>query len=250
MSDSDSLDLTYVEGRSDTSLFAIGAILAALYGLGSLIPVSVFIGATASISLTLILAPLFGILLGPWKGSFFGLVGGVIVFLIGGSGGLFQVMPHLILAPGISGLLTGLCANPNIRGRWIPATGLTAAYFYIIIILYVIVNHQAWWFISYYGIALVVALLLQLTETQLDVGDVSKRGILKLIPFALIGTITDFSMMTVGAVYILQVPAAVFGFVIFPLMLFERTFAIILSVIVAIAVWKAFPQIWTRMPSH
>ncbi|MFW9979959.1 MAG: hypothetical protein ACFFEJ_17885 [Candidatus Thorarchaeota archaeon] len=246
MSDSDSLHLTYVEGRSDTVLFAIGAILAALYGLGSLIPISVFIGATASISLTLVLAPLFGILLGPWKGSFFGLVGGVIVFIIGGSGGLFQVIPILILAPAISGLLTGLCATPYVRGRWIPATGLTAAYFYAIIILYEIVNYQAWWFMLYYGIALVAALLIQLTGTELDIGDMSKRGILTLVPFVIIGTITDFSMMTLSAVYFLQVPAAAFGFVIFPLMLFERTIAIVVSTIVTMAVVKAFPQIWIK----
>ena len=142
MSDSDSLDLTYVEGRSDTVLFAIGAILAALYGLGSLIPISVFIGAAATISLTLVLAPLFGILLGPWRGSIFGLIGGVIVFLIGGSGGLFQVMPILILSPGISGLLTGLCAKPFVKGFWIPASGLTALYIYAIIVAYEIINYQ------------------------------------------------------------------------------------------------------------
>ncbi|MBN2230759.1 MAG: hypothetical protein JW779_14315 [Candidatus Thorarchaeota archaeon] len=246
MSDSDSLDLTYVEGRSDTTMFAIGAILAALYGLGSLIPISVFIGATASISLTLVIAPLFGVLLGPWRGSLFGLVGGVIVFLIGGSGGLFQVIPIMILGPGISGLLTGLCATPQIRGKWIPASGLTAGYIYMIIILYEIENHLAWWFVLYYVLALFVALGLQLTDTQLEIGDISKRGILKLIPFLLIGTITEFSMMTLGAVYILHLPPAFFGFVAFPLMLFERTIAIIISLIIAVAVLKAFPQIWQK----
>jgi len=245
LSDSDSPDLTYIEGHSDTILFAIGAILAALYGLGSLIPISVFIGAAATISLSLILAPLFGILLGPWKGGFFGLVGGVIVLIIGGSNSLFLVMPILVLAPGISGLLTGLCASPYIRGKWIPASGITALYIYIVIVCYEIVNYEAWWFMIYYGIALVIALALQLTNTELDIGDISKRGILTLIPFTIIGTITDFSMMTIGAVYILQVPAAVFGFVIFPLMLFERSIAIILSTLIAVAVVKAFPNIWT-----
>lgn len=244
MSDTEQLDLTYVEGRQDTKLWAIGAILAALYGVGSLIPVSVFLGVAATISLTLLVAPLFGILLGPWRGGFFGLIGGSIAFLLGGSGGLFQLMPILILAPGISGLLTGLCATPYIKGRWVPGAGLTALYIFAIIALYEIVNYEAWWFMSYYGIALVVALILQLTHTELDFDNFDKNQILRLIPFALIGTITDFSMMTMGAVYILQLPALLFGLVIFPIMLVERTAAIIISAIVVIAVVKAFPEIW------
>ncbi|MDF1540442.1 MAG: hypothetical protein P1Q69_16220, partial [Candidatus Thorarchaeota archaeon] len=150
----------------------------------------------------------------------------------------------LILAPGISGLLTGLCTTPYIKGRWVPAAGLTALYLWAVIAMYEIVNYQAWWFMSYYGIALIVALMLQLTYTELDFQDFGKNQILRLIPFALIGTITDFSMMTMGAVYILQLPALLFGIVIFPVMLIERTAAIIISTIVVIAVVKAFPEIW------
>ncbi len=247
MSDSEKIDLTYVEGQTDTKLWAIGAIFAALYGVGSLIPVSGFIiggGISAQISLTLLIAPLFGILLGPWKGGAFGLIGGIIAMALGGGAGLYLAIPFLFLSPGISGFLTGLCVNPEIRGRWVPGPGLAALYIYGIMVMYLIVNAQAWWFMAYYAAALIIALSLQLTYTTLDFEKVKKNRVWLLVPFVLIGTITDFSMMTMGAVYLFQIPAFVFGVVIFPAMLIERTAAIIVSIIIILAVIKAFPEIW------
>ena len=247
MSDNEQLDLTYVEGRQDTKFLAIGTILAALYGVGSLIPVSGFIiagGIAASISLTLLIAPLFGILLGPWRGGAFGLIGGLIAMALGGSAGLFLAIPFLFISPGISGFLTGLCVEPNIKGRWIPGAGLTALYIYGIMVIYLIANPSAWWFMAYYATALIVALALQLTETTLDFQNIKKNRFWMLVPFVLIGTITDFSMLTMGAVFIFSVPAAIFGFVIFPAMLVERTAAIVVSIIIILVVVKAFPDIW------
>ncbi|MFW9908659.1 MAG: hypothetical protein ACFFEF_08790 [Candidatus Thorarchaeota archaeon] len=254
MNDSDTIDLAYVEGRMDTKFWAIGAILAALYGIGSLIPVSGFIiagGISASISLTLLIAPLFGIILGPWKGGAFGLIGGIIATALGGSGGLFLAIPFLFLSPGISGVLTGLCVKPEMGNRWVPGAGITAIFISLIMFLYLIVNLQAWWFMAYYGAALVVAISLQLTGKSLDLGNPGRNTLLKIIPFALIGTVTDFSMMTMGAVYIFAIPAEVFGFVIFPAMLVERTAAILISTLVILAIVKAFPDLWIRPPeSH
>ncbi len=251
MSENDSLDLTYAEGHSDTILFAIGAILAALYGVGSLIPISVFLGATATISLTLLIAPLFGILLGPWKGSFFGLVGGLTAFVIGGSGGLYQLIPFLFLSPAISGLLTGLVAHPKQGDIRFPGGLFTAAYLSIIIVLYEVVNYEGWWFMLYYMVAVVVALVVQITGIELRFEEVRDNRITKLVLFAIIGTMTDFSLMTMGAVYIMGLEPLLFGFVIFPAMLIERTAAIIISVIITTAVIKAFPEVWgsNQVPS-
>ncbi|MHA1908259.1 MAG: hypothetical protein ACW98Y_13250 [Candidatus Thorarchaeota archaeon] len=247
MSDTENIDLTYVEGRTDTKFWAIGAILAALYGVGSLIPVSGFIiggGIAANISLTLLIAPLFGILLGPWRGGAFGLIGGLIAMALGGSGGLFLAIPFLFLSPGISGFLTGLCVTSEVKGKWIPGAGITAFYLWLIMALYLIINVQAWWFMVYYATALIVALVLQLTYITLDFEKIKANKIWFLIPFVLIGTVTDFSMMTMGAVYVFQIPAAIFGFIIFPAMLIERTAAIIVSLIIILAIIKAFPEIW------
>ncbi len=240
-------DLSFFGGRSETVLFAIGTILASLYGLGSLIPISVFLGATATISLTLLIAPLFGILLGPWRGSFFGLVGGVIAFLVGGSGGLYQLIPFLFLAPAVSGLLTGFIAHPNVNNRKIPSGLITALYLSLIIILYEIVNYEAWWFMIYYAIAVVVALTMQISGKTINFEDIRNNKIIVLVFCAIIGTITDFSLLTMGATYIMGLDAALFGFVIFPAMLIERTAAVIVSTIIAIAVIKAFPEIWSSI---
>lgn len=248
MSSAENIDLTYVEGHQDSVLFAIGAILAALYGLGSLIPFSVFIGGAATISLTLLVAPLFGILLGPWRGGFFGLVGGTIAFAVGGSGGLYQLIPFLFLAPAVSGLLTGLCAHPQQASSRVPGGFLTAAYLMAIIILYEIVDFDGWWFMSYYFVAVIAAILLQLLSSSLDFGELRENKIARLVLLAIVGTITDFSLMTMGAVYIFQIPALTFGFIIFPLMLFERTTAIVASVIIALAIVRAFPTIWDSPP--
>ncbi|MFW9848393.1 MAG: hypothetical protein ACFFF4_04590 [Candidatus Thorarchaeota archaeon] len=253
MTDNENIDLTYVEGRTDTKFWAIGAILAALYGVGSLIPVSGFIiggGIAANISFTLLIAPLFGILLGPWRGGAFGIVGGLIALVLGGSGGLFLAIPFLFLSPAISGFLTGLCTTSQVHGKWVPAAGITALYIWAIMTLYLIVNAQAWWFMAYYALAMVVAFGLELTDSTLDFEKVKENKIWTLIPYLIIGTVTDFSMMTMGAVYIFQIPAAVFGFVIFPAMLIERTAAIIVSLIIVIAVVKAFPDIWGVTSEH
>ena len=248
MSSAENIDLTYLEGHQDSVLFAIGAILAALYGLGSLIPFSVFIGGAATISLTLLVAPLFGILLGPWRGGYFGLVGGTIAFAVGGSGGLYQLIPFLFLAPAISGLLTGLCAHPQQASRRIPGGFLTAAYLVSIIILYEVVDFDGWWFMSYYFVAVIAAIVLQMSSSSLDFDELRENKIARLVLLAIVGAITDFSLMTMGAVYILQIPALTFGFIIFPLMLFERSTAIVASVIIALAIVRAFPTIWGSTP--
>jgi hypothetical protein len=244
MSSAENIDLTYVKGHQETLLFAIGAILAALYGLGSLIPFSVFIGGEATISVTLLIAPLFGILLGPWRGGFFGLVGGTIAFMVGGSGGLYQLIPFLFLAPAISGLLTGLCAHPQQGSLRIPGGFLTGVYLTVIIILYEIVDFEGWWFMSYYFAAVIAALALQMSDSSLDFNELRENRVLRLILLSIIGTVTDFSLMTMGAVYIFEIPALTFGFVVFPLMLFERSTAIVVSVILAIAIARSFPTIW------
>jgi hypothetical protein len=244
MSSTESIDFTYVQGHQETVLFAIGAILAALYGLGSFIPFSVFIGGEATISLALLITPLFGILLGPWRGGFFGLVGGTIAFMVGGAEGLYQLIPFLFLAPAISGLLTGLCGHPRQGSLRVPGGFITGAYLTVVIVLYEIVDFEGWWFMSYYFVAVIAALALQVSDSSLDFNELRENGILRLVLLAIIGTITDFSLMTMGAVYIFQIPALTFGFVVFPLMLFERSTAIVISVILAIAIVRAFPTIW------
>jgi hypothetical protein len=52
--------------------------------------------------------------------------------------------------------------------------------------------------------------------------------------------LTDFSMMTLGSVYLLGLDAFLFGTVIFPVMLLERTASVIISAIIAGVLFTAF----------
>jgi len=116
-------------------------------------------------------------------------------------------------------------------------------YIAVIIVLYLIQNYEAWWFMTYYGAALVVALVLQREPVSFDPNTEGIPRYLQLFPLTLIGTITDFSMMTMGAVYILLLPAAAFGFGIFPFMLAERAAATVIAAILIAVVLRAFPEI-------
>ena len=232
------------QGSVSTKQYALGVVLAAVYGMSSLIPVSGFIvasGIVAQISFTILIAPLFGILLGPYKGALFGLVGGLITaFLSVVVPSVVLIVPTVVLGPAVSGFLTGLCLN---RETSLPGGFITAGYLVVIIILYLIPNSTAWWFMLPYGLAAVVALILQVTGFEFKPMDT--KAFRYILPLTLIGTIADFSMMTMGAVYIAAIPADVFGFIIFPAMLIERTAAAIVSAIVAAAVLYTFrDQLW------
>lgn len=236
-------DLELFEGKSSTKQYAVGVVLAAVYGVSALIPVSGFIvgsGIVAQISLSILIAPLFGILLGPSKGFIFGLIGGVVTgFLSVLVPSVVLIVPTVILGPAISGLLTGLCLKPRERSGGL----ITAGYLAVIMALYLIPNYEAWWFMSPYALAAIVALILQVRGIEFDPS--TQHSLRYLLPLTLIGTITDFSMMTMGAVYIASIPAAVFGFIIFPAMLIERAAAAIVSALVAAIVMVAFKdQLW------
>ena len=117
---------------------------------------------------------------------------------------------------------------------------MTSLYFVLIIVLFLIPNSVTWWFITPYILAALIALALQFKEIDIKTESAGPLRYLSIILLAIIGTFADFSMMTIGAVYILAIPAEVFGFVIFPIMLVERTVAVIVSVIVLSVVLKTF----------
>ncbi|MHA2378857.1 MAG: hypothetical protein ACXADS_06255 [Candidatus Thorarchaeota archaeon] len=238
-------EMELLGGTSTTKQFAIGVVLAAVYGVSALIPISAFLGSAgplAQLTLTICIAPLFGILLGPTRGFIFGLIGGVITAFLPG---VVLFVPTVILGPAMSGLLTGLCLQPYTSFGSVRISGplLTALYLIIIMIIYLVPNFGAWWFMVYYALATLVAISMQFDQFRFDAAKKGYKRSLQLVPLALIGTITDFSMMTMGAVYIVMIPADVFGFVIFPFMLAERSAATIISAIVATVVFSTFSDV-------
>ncbi|MFX1604051.1 MAG: hypothetical protein ACFFCK_11260 [Promethearchaeota archaeon] len=239
-------EMELIGGTSATKQYAIGVILAAVYCVSALTPISAFLGSAgplAQLTLTICIAPLFGILLGPTRGFIFGLIGGVITAFLPG---VALIVPTVILGPAISGLLTGLCLRPftEFKSFRVPGPLLTTVYLIFIMILYLVPNYDAWWFMVYYALAALVAISMQFGQFEFDASKQGYNRFLQLVPLALIGMITDFSMMTMGAVYILMIPAEVFGFGIFPFMLVERSAATIIAAIVATVVFSTFGDVF------
>jgi len=246
-------EMELLTGVSETKLHAVGMILAAIYGVASAIPISAFfgsVGVSGSIGLSICIAPLFGILLGPKRGFAYGLVAGVIQAALATvipSAALALAVPTMVLGPSVSGLFTGLALRPwtTVAGKRIPGPSITIIYLLLVIILYEIPEYEAWWFPAVYFAAVITALLLQVKEVRFDPSAEGWKKYLQVVPFTIIGTATDFSMMTLGAVYLMGIPAPVFGFVIFPFMLGERIAAIVVSAIIASVALAAFSDLWT-----
>lgn len=240
------IELEAFKSTSSSKIIAVGAILSAVYAIAVALPMSQFIGPAGSgsiLSFAICIAPLFGLVLGPRYGFVFGLIAGLLATIVSIQfAGLYLGLPTIILGPAISGLLTGLCLQPitDLRGIKIPGPILTSGYLLVVILLYLLPLYDAWWFILPYALAAIVAILLQAFKFRFDSTASFSRIPLQILPLTLIGSVTDFSMATLGAVYLWGLDAFLFGTVIFPVMLLERTASVIISAIIAGVFFTAF----------
>ncbi len=230
------------ETSSKSKIIAIGTIISALYALLVFLPISAFIGGGSILSAAIFVAPLFGILLGPRYGFVFGAIGGLLATIVSAQmGGLYLAIPPIILGPAISGFLTGICLHrtTDFGAGKIPGPIITGVYLLVVIILYLIPNYSGWWFILPYALAMMVAFTLQIFEIDIKSSSTTKAT-LSILLLALLGTMTDFSMMTMASVYMLGLDGYTFGVFIFPVMLIERTAAVIISTIIIGVILSAF----------
>ena len=248
-------DMVLIEGRSETIQIVVGVVLAAIYAVLALLPMSGFLGAggiTSVLSFAVIIAPLFGLLLGPTRGFVFGLIGGLLAYMVTLSFGtsVYILLPLTILGPAVAGLFTGLAMkrNTKIGGIRLPGSILTALFLAAIIVLYEIPNYSAWWFMTPYMLAFVIVLLLQVRSIEFNPDRQGPLRYLQLLPYTFIGAMLDHSMMAMGSVYLLVLEPEVFGFVIFPLMLLERVLAAIVGAMIASVVLGAFRnEVWIEI---
>ncbi len=241
----DTIELESIKSTSSSKIIAVGAILSSVYAISVLLPMSQFIGtgSGSTLSFAICIAPLFGLILGPRYGFVFGGIAGVLATIVSTQfGALYLLVPTIIIGPALSGLLTGLCLQPvtSFRNIKIPGPLITAAYLLLVILLYLLPLYEAWWFVLPYALAALVALILQLSTFRFDSTASFSRIPLQILPLTLIGSFADFSMMTLGAVYLLGLDAIIFGTFIFPVMLIERTLSVIISAIVAGVLFSAF----------
>jgi hypothetical protein len=228
-----------LETTSETKRVAVGVILAALYAVLALLPLSAFIGATSIISFAICIAPIIGIILGPIRGFAFGLIGGVLaaMLLMVMPFNLYVLMPTVILGPAVAGLFTGLSVRrtTNIGNARIPGPLITMFYLLLIIILFLISRIDEWIFMTPYFLAVIVALGLQIKGIDFDLDKKGATKYLQILPFTFLGAMLDHSMMAMGSVYLLGLEAGAF-IIIFPLMVIERTIATIVGAIVGFVV--------------
>lgn len=230
---------------SETKKIAVGVILIALYAVLALIPMSGFIGAaglSSILSFAICVAPLMGIILGPWRGFGFGLIAGIVATMVSlpFGGGVYLIIPTTIFGPAIAALFTGLALKrtTKVSNLEIPGPIVTTLFLVLVIVLYEIVVYEAWWFMLPYMLAALVSLIFQIKKFEFD----PNRSYLQLIPFTFLGAMLDHSMMAMGSVYLLQIPAAVFGFVIFPAMIVERVIATLLGAVLGFVILKVFGE--------
>ncbi|MFW9960700.1 MAG: hypothetical protein ACFFDV_06765 [Candidatus Thorarchaeota archaeon] len=248
----DSQALELFGASSQTKKVAVGIILIALYAVLALLPMSGFIGAaglSSILSFAICVAPIIGIIMGPWRGFGFGLIAGIIATIVSlpFGGGVYLIIPTTIIGPAVAALFTGLSLKhlTKVANVSIPGPVFTAIYLIIVIVLYEIVNYEAWWFMLPYMLAAIVAVVFQIKGFEFDPG----RSYLQLIPFTFLGAMVDHSMMAMGSVYVLQIPAAVFGFVIFPVMIVERIIATLLGALLGFLILKIFGEQIGNSPS-
>jgi hypothetical protein len=212
--------LELLETTSETKRVAIGVILAALYAVLAILPLSAFIGAASIISFAIC-------------------IGGVLatMVLMVTTFNLYLIMPTIILGPAIAGLFVGLSTRriTELGGFRIPGPFITALYLLVIITLFLVARLEAWLFMTPYILAVVVALGLQVVGIEFDLDKEGTSKYLQIIPFTFLGAILDHSMMAMGSVFLLNLEAGLF-IGIFPLMLLERTIATIVGAIVGFIV--------------
>jgi hypothetical protein len=237
--------MVLIGGSSDTKKISVGIILVTLYAVLALLPMSGFIGAaglSSILSFAICVAPLIGIILGPWRGFGFGLVAGIVGTIISlpFGGGVFLIIPTTIFGPAIAALFTGLSLRRTTKvvKYNIPGPIFTTLYLVIIIILYEILKYEAWWFMTPYILAASVAVVLQIKKFEFN----PKQSYLQLIPLTFLGAMLDHSMMAMGSVYLLDLPAAVFGYVIFPVMIVERIIAALLGALLGFIILRIFGE--------
>jgi len=236
-----------IEPSGESMKITVGVIFVALYVILAIIPMSTFIGAggvSSLLSFAVCIAPLLGIVLGSVRGFAYGFIAGIlatIVLLPINGGGVYLIIPTTIIGPGVAGFFTGLLLKEETKLGPL----LTAGYLILIIVLFELFKFEAWWFMLPYMLAVGIAIILQFFNLRFDPSRTGIYRYLQFIPFTFVGAMLDHSMMAMGSVFLLDLPAlGIFSFAtIFPVMILERLVATILAALVGFIIFSYFGDV-------
>ena len=182
-------------------------LFAGLYALTSLVPISVFIGASSLLSLNLIITPAIAILLTPLAAGAAGLIGGLLALWIAPGQAMFG--PTTVLLPFAGAFLGSIMFHKKKVG--IP---LVAIFLAAVSLSYLASRSEFLYWIVPHLLAIILAGA-SVFSTPLKI---------RIPTNAFVATMCEQAAMLVQAVYVLQLPAVVF-MTAFPLMLYERLIA-------------------------
>jgi len=179
-------------------------LFAALYTVASLIPFSIFIGASSLLTLNVIITPIIAIVLSPLDALATSAIGGLLAIWLAPNQAIFG--PTTLLLP-ITGALLGsmLFHKPKIGAP------ISASMLIVIASLYIMARASFPFWIAPHILAAVSAI------SSLFMKSIRK----KILITALTSTMCEQAAMLIQAVYILQLPSEMF-MMAFPFMIYER----------------------------
>ena len=205
------------------------AIFAAIQAVVTVIPFSIAIGVSGSITLGVVTAPLIGLLLGPLTGGFSVLVGALIGLFLNPAGAIFGILTPLPAALG------ALAAGFIRKGRgYVPAMIilLCVGAFYL---------HPFGRAAMFYPWLNVVAMILAFSPTANLAANYFASNGLKKTTFAVaiagfVGTMTDHTFGSALAIWYYNLPADIWNLVmyIYPV---ERIITVAIVTVVGTAVY-------------
>lgn len=199
-------------------------LLASLYAVTSVVPVSIFIGASSLLTLNLIITPLIAILLPPLNAVATAIIGGLLALWIAPAQAIFG--PTTLFLP-IAGAFFGSLLFYKSKLGSIASSG----FLLVIITLYLMARQTFPYWIFPHLLAASFAFFMLFLKSLRK----------KIFVTVYVSTMCEQAAMLLQAVYILQLPAEVFMSA-FPLMLYERLIATVGSFLLIESLRQLWPQ--------
>ncbi len=198
-------------------------LFAALYAITSLVPISVFLGASSLLTLNLLVTPAIAILLTPIEAGFTALIGAILALYLAPFQAIFGI--PTILLPVAGAFLGSLTYHKFKLGI------ITSIYLGVTSVAFIIKIPEFPYWVALHVTALVLAATSKLFTSRK----------IRIPVHTFIATMAEQATMMMLATYVLQLPWFVFAMA-FPLMVYERFIGTIGGALIVYAFLKTASQ--------